>query len=203
MFDLSWSHIAILVVVALLVLGPKELPNAIRTGAQLLRSGRKLAGEFRSGMDDLLREAELEETRKAITQAVSEGVEKTIAENVDPTGEVKAAISTDPLKELEATATAADGTPGDSAPEVIEHDAPPAPAHSILPPGDAAPRLSPEALPAGVTPAEEAPAAESPAGESPAGEPPIGEPSKSSAGPGPAEAASEMDRPDQKQSAGG
>ena len=30
MFDLSWSHIAILVVVALLVLGPKELPNAIR-----------------------------------------------------------------------------------------------------------------------------------------------------------------------------
>ena len=32
MFDLSWSHIAILVVVALLVLGPKELPNAIRTG---------------------------------------------------------------------------------------------------------------------------------------------------------------------------
>jgi len=59
MFDLSWSHIAILVVVALLVLGPKELPNAIRTGAQLLRTGRKLAGEFRSGMDELLREAEL------------------------------------------------------------------------------------------------------------------------------------------------
>ena len=75
MFDLSWSHIAILVVVALLVLGPKELPNAIRTGAQLLRTGRKLAGEFRSGMDELLREAELEETRRSISQAMSEGVE--------------------------------------------------------------------------------------------------------------------------------
>ena len=42
MFDLSWSHIAILLVVALLVLGPKELPNAIRTGAQLLRHRRLL-----------------------------------------------------------------------------------------------------------------------------------------------------------------
>ena len=92
MFDLSWSHIAILVVVALLVLGPKELPNAIRTGAQLLRTGRKLAGEFRSGMDDLLREAELEETRQAITKAMSEGVEKTLTENVDPTGELKSAV---------------------------------------------------------------------------------------------------------------
>ena len=96
MFDLSWSHIAILVVVALLVLGPKELPNAIRTGAQLLRTGRKLAGEFRSGMDELLREAELEETRRSISQAMSEGVEKTLAENVDSTGELKAAITTDP-----------------------------------------------------------------------------------------------------------
>ena len=41
MFDLSWSHIAILLVVALLVLGPKELPNAIRTGASLLRLVRQ------------------------------------------------------------------------------------------------------------------------------------------------------------------
>src|SRR6516162_3230412 len=125
MFDLSWSHIAILVVVALLVLGPKELPNAIRTGAQLLRTGRKLAGEFRSGMDELLREAELEETRRSISQAMSEGMEKTLAENVDSTGELKAAMTTDPLKELEAPVPAS-ATPGAAASEVtptfIEHD---------------------------------------------------------------------------------
>jgi sec-independent protein translocase protein TatB len=132
MFDLSWSHIAILVVVALLVLGPKELPNAIRTGAQLLRTGRKLAGEFRSGMDDLLREAELEETRQAITKAMSEGVEKTLTENVDPTGELKDSVSINPLLESasEQTASAA----SDTSPKMIEHDPPPAPAHSIVPP---------------------------------------------------------------------
>jgi sec-independent protein translocase protein TatB len=136
MFDLSWSHIAILVVVALLVLGPKELPNAIRTGAQLLRTGRKLAGEFRSGMDDLLREAELEETRQAITKAMSEGVEKTLTENVDPTGELKSAVSVDPL--LEAPSVAPDLASSDTTPKMIEHDPPPAPAHSILPPEEGA-----------------------------------------------------------------
>ena len=136
MFDLSWSHIAILVVVALLVLGPKELPNAIRTGAQLLRTGRKLAGEFRSGMDELLREAELEETRQAITKAMSEGVEKTLVENVDPTGELKSAVSIDPL--LVAPAAAAASVSSDATPEMIEHDPPPAPAHSILPPEESA-----------------------------------------------------------------
>jgi len=168
MFDLSWSHIAILVVVALLVLGPKELPNAIRTGAQLLRTGRKLANEFRSGMDELVREAELEETRRTISQAMSEGVEKTLAENVDPTGELKSAIATDPLKELETSspgttpgiappsdAPPSDAPSGEASPAgttpaeaegatIIEHEPPPAPPHSIQPPpaesaADAAP----------------------------------------------------------------
>jgi sec-independent protein translocase protein TatB len=137
MFDLSWSHIAILVVVALLVLGPKELPNAIRTGAQLLRTGRKLAGEFRSGMDELLREAELEETRQAITKAMSEGVEKTLTENVDPTGELKTAVSVDPL--LESSSVEAGPAASESTPKLIEHDPPPAPAHSIMPPEESAP----------------------------------------------------------------
>ena len=80
MFDLSWSHIGLFVVIALLVLGPKELPNAIRTGAQLLRAGRKLAGEFRGGLDELMREAELDETRRSIKQAMTEGLDKTIGE---------------------------------------------------------------------------------------------------------------------------
>ena len=137
MFDLSWSHIAILVVVALLVLGPKELPNAIRTGAQLLRTGRKLAGEFRSGVDELIREAELDETRRSIQEAMEGGVGNTIAQHVDPTGEIKDAISSNPLTEVEAAERAGD---------VIEHDAPPAPPHSLEPPPEIAP--APMSVPA-------------------------------------------------------
>jgi sec-independent protein translocase protein TatB len=127
MFDLSWSHIAILLVVALLVLGPKELPNAIRTGASLLRQARKMAGEFRSGVDELVREAELDETRRSIQQAMSEGVENTIAKQVDPSGEIKAAIEADPLAEAAADEKAAEA-------EIIVHEPPPAPPHSLEPP---------------------------------------------------------------------
>src|SRR5258707_5081452 len=132
MFDLSWSHIAILVGIALLGLGPKELPNAIRTGAQLLRTGRKLAGEFRSGMDELLREAELEETRQAITQAMSEGVEKTLTENVDPTGELKASVSIDPL--LESSSVEAGSAGSGTTPTLGRHECPPPPPPSLLRP---------------------------------------------------------------------
>ena len=163
MFDLSWSHIAILVVIALLVLGPKELPNAIRTGAQLLRTGRKLAGEFRSGMDELIREAELEETRQQISKAMSEGLENTIAEHVDPEGDIKSAISTDPLAQAEAEA--AGGADAAEQPKLIEHEAPPAPPHSIVPPEEGRPApdaASPPAeAPEALAGAEGEPAAES------------------------------------------
>ena len=142
MFDLSWSHIAILLVVALLVLGPKELPNAIRTGASLLRQARRMAGEFRSGVDELIREAELDETRRSVQQAMSEGIENTIAEQVDPTGEIKAAIEADPLAE----AAAADEKAAEA--EIIVHDPPPAPPHSLEPPSVGPPSLEPSDQPA-------------------------------------------------------
>jgi sec-independent protein translocase protein TatB len=139
MFDLSWSHIAILVVVALIVLGPKELPNAIRTGAQLLRAGRKLAGEFRSGVDELVREAELDETRRSIKQAMTEGLDNTIGKTVDPDGELKSTLETD----LTADQPALDQAPRDQLTgpmepqaEVVIHDPPPAPPNSIVPPPD-------------------------------------------------------------------
>ncbi len=132
MFDLSWSHIAILVVVGLLVLGPKQLPNAIRTGAQLLRAGRKLAGEFRSGVDELVREAELDETRRSIAQAMTEGMDNTIGGTVDPSGEIKASLQGDLL----ADQPAADQPPAElqGPSNIVIHDAPPAPPNSIVPP---------------------------------------------------------------------
>ena len=136
MFDLSWSHIAILLVVALLVLGPKELPNDIRTGASLLRQARRMAGEFRSGVDELIREAELDETRRSIQQAMTEGIDKTIAEQVDPSGEIKAAIEADPLAEAAAEERAAEAN-------IIIHEPPPAPPHSLEPP-----RVEPSEQPA-------------------------------------------------------
>src|SRR5258706_5010377 len=159
MFDLSWSHIAILVVVALIVLGPKELPNAIRTGAQLLRAGRKLAGEFRSGVDELVREAELDETRRSIKQAMTEGLDNTIGKTVDPDGELKSTLETDLTADQPATEQAPrDQLTGPMGPqaEAVIHDPQPAPSNSSVP----APELPATDTPTGADVGEPQPQAQ-------------------------------------------
>ena len=93
MFDLGWSEMGVIAVVALIVLGPKELPNALRTVTHLMKNARRLAGEFQSGVNDIVREAELEEARQ-LAQGVSKGsIAKAIEKVVDPGGEVKKAVN--------------------------------------------------------------------------------------------------------------
>jgi sec-independent protein translocase protein TatB len=96
MFDLSWGEMGIIAVVALVVLGPKELPNALRTMSMLMKNARKLAGEFQSGVNEIIREADLEDARKKLqeVQALNKNQIKNVIEKaVDPTGEMKTALS--------------------------------------------------------------------------------------------------------------
>jgi sec-independent protein translocase protein TatB len=93
MFDLGWGELLVVGVVALVVLGPKELPNALRTVSNLTRTARKLAGEFQSGINEIVREAELEDARKA-AQSISKGsISQAIDKAVDPGGEMKSAVA--------------------------------------------------------------------------------------------------------------
>ena len=93
MFDLGWGELLIVGVVALVVLGPKELPNALRTVSNLTKTARKLAGEFQSGVNEIVREAELEDARKA-AQSISKGsVSEAIEKVIDPTGEMKSTVT--------------------------------------------------------------------------------------------------------------
>jgi sec-independent protein translocase protein TatB len=67
MFDLfSWSHILILLVVALVVVGPKDLPRLMRTAGQWTGRARAMANEFRKSFDEMARQSELDELRKEI-----------------------------------------------------------------------------------------------------------------------------------------
>lgn len=105
MFDLSWGEMAVVGVVALVVLGPKELPNALRTITNLTKTARKLANEFQSGVNEIVREADLEDARK-LAQGVSKGsISKAIEKAVDPTGDLKTTI-----KGVESEAKAAAGS---------------------------------------------------------------------------------------------
>ena len=101
MFDIGWSEMAVIVVVALVVVGPKQLPEALRTVTQFTRKARRYAQEFRSGIDNIVREAELDEARQALNTVRSANPSKALQDLIDPTGEID-----EEMRDLDRTAKA-------------------------------------------------------------------------------------------------
>lgn len=64
MFELSISEIMIIVIIAIVVIGPKELPRALGTAGRWVAKARGIMGNFRTGFDAMVREAELQEMEK-------------------------------------------------------------------------------------------------------------------------------------------
>lgn len=74
MFDMSWGEVMLIGAVALIVIGPKELPKALRTLGNVTSKVRKLAGEFQTQFNDAMREADLEDAKRQVeglSQSVS------------------------------------------------------------------------------------------------------------------------------------
>jgi len=63
MIDLSWSHILIVLIVALVVIGPKDLPRFMRMAGRWMGKARAMADQFRRSFDEMSRQAELDELR--------------------------------------------------------------------------------------------------------------------------------------------
>jgi sec-independent protein translocase protein TatB len=74
MFDLSWGEVMTIGAVALIVIGPKDLPKALRTLGNMTAKVRRMASEFQSQFNEAMREAELDEIRKQV-EGVSQSVE--------------------------------------------------------------------------------------------------------------------------------
>jgi sec-independent protein translocase protein TatB len=64
MFDISWSHILIVGTVAIIVIGPKELPSTMRSLGRGVNKLRRMAGEFQGQFNQALKEANLEDVKK-------------------------------------------------------------------------------------------------------------------------------------------
>lgn len=71
MFDISMGEMLIVGVVALLVIGPKELPGVIRSVGRSVAKLRTMAGDFRAQFDEAMREAELHEVKQAVDDVKS------------------------------------------------------------------------------------------------------------------------------------
>ena len=97
MLDLAWSEIALIAVVALVVIGPKDLPEAVRGVARGVQKLRRMAGEFRSQADELVREANLDELRQQIHDIRNFNVRDEFEKTVDKDGSLRRSFD-DPLK---------------------------------------------------------------------------------------------------------
>jgi sec-independent protein translocase protein TatB len=64
MFDIASGELLLVALVALLVIGPKDLPRVLRLVGNWVGKARKVAGQFRSGFDEMVRESELQELEK-------------------------------------------------------------------------------------------------------------------------------------------
>jgi sec-independent protein translocase protein TatB len=72
MFDIGWSELIVIAVVAIVVVGPKDLPKLMRSFGFYAGKLRRAAAEFRRQFDEAMREAELDEVKKAIESVRTE-----------------------------------------------------------------------------------------------------------------------------------
>ena len=103
MFDISWSEFLLIGVVALIVIGPKELPGVLRTLGQYTRKVRSMASEFQGQFQEAMREAEMADLKMQVDDMAQD------LKDFDPLKEVKSdveAMSKDIERSLEAPAEA-------------------------------------------------------------------------------------------------
>ncbi len=94
MFDIGWSEMAIIMLLALIIIGPKDLPRVARTIGQWVRKARMLAREFQTSLEDMAKEAELDDVKKEIEKVGRTDLKKTVENAIDPKGDLKKAFDT-------------------------------------------------------------------------------------------------------------
>ena len=88
MFDIGWQELFILAVLAIIVVGPKDLPRVIGTITKWIRKARSMARDLQDGLDDVAREAEIDDLKKELAITDGGDIVKRIGDSVDPTGEL-------------------------------------------------------------------------------------------------------------------
>jgi sec-independent protein translocase protein TatB len=145
MFDVGWSELLIIAVVALVVIGPKELPATLRTIGKMTARARKVAGDFRAQFDEAMREAELDDVRQTISDAQKLNPVNSLREAMNPLrqmgNEIKADLQRSTTVEKPAVSTSTPAEPV-SEPSIGLPETPPI----VLAASEATPVVSPAPL---------------------------------------------------------
>ncbi len=86
MFDIGWGELLLIGIVALIAIGPKELPTVLRTVGQWMGKLRRMATEFQNQFQEAMREAEMADLKKQVDDLTSQAQSYT---NFDPVGDVR------------------------------------------------------------------------------------------------------------------
>jgi sec-independent protein translocase protein TatB len=135
MFDIGWSELLLIAVVALVAIGPKELPGVLRMVGQWMGKARRMAAEFQGQFQEALREAEMADLKKSFDEvreaasgfstgnmmsSLQRDVDKALdIEGVDKPAAPTAAVETLPVGELSGEAPAVPTTPEPPQPETF------------------------------------------------------------------------------------
>ena len=146
MFDIGWPELVVIMIVAIIVIGPRDLPKAFPTVGKWVRAARRVTSDFQRHVDDMVRESELEDLRKVANQARSLNVKNQIEKAIDPSGDLQSAFDVNepsagkPQKPAATPATPGPGVPVEAKAEPVA--AKPEPAPKPAPKKKAAPRKS-------------------------------------------------------------
>jgi sec-independent protein translocase protein TatB len=156
MFDFAWSEIALIGVVALIAIGPKDMPATIKAVTDVLKKARRMASEFQTHVDQMVRDANLEEVRNQIGEVRNDlrnlNVRGEIEKAIDADGSLRSTLSHNPLDPMPTPAAVATAEPAAPASE-------PAATTTVAAAAIEAPAfIPPAAVPAAPAPAEPPPA---------------------------------------------
>ena len=87
MFGIDSPELLVIAIVALIVIGPKELPNMLRSWGKWMAQARGMASEFRGHVDEMVRQSELDDVKKQLES--TSGLD---LQSLDPTKQIKSAI---------------------------------------------------------------------------------------------------------------
>jgi sec-independent protein translocase protein TatB len=130
MFEIGWSELLLIGIVALIAIGPKELPTVLRTLGQWMSKLRRMASEFQNQFQEAMREAEMADLKKQVDEMTSQAQSYA---NFDPVSEVR--------RELESTQQQIEGAMVN--PAGAATPSPPVAAAPSTSPADAAPPAAP------------------------------------------------------------
>jgi sec-independent protein translocase protein TatB len=139
MFDIGWSELLLIGIVALIAIGPKELPGALRTLGQWMAKVRRMASEFQNQFHEAMREAELADLKKEVDEMATKAQSYA---HFDPIDDIRKDIekAASPPPDLDTlTDTAASPPPAAAPPAATAAESPPAATETPSPAAPAEP----------------------------------------------------------------